>query len=111
MTDYGQDLGFGTFLTPLAARTQQIVDLAVLTEQVGLDLVTIQDHPYQAKFAETWTLLSVIAAHTTRVRLSPNVANVPLRPPLVLDKSAATLDLLSGGRVELGLGSGGFREA
>ena len=109
--DYGQDLVFGTFLTPLAARAQHVVDLAVLTEQVGLDLVTVQDHPYQAKFAETWTLLSVIAAHTSRVRLSPNVANVPLRPPFVLAKSAATLDLLSGGRVELGLGSGGFREA
>ncbi|WP_426564136.1 LLM class flavin-dependent oxidoreductase [Angustibacter sp. McL0619] len=109
--DYGQDLVFGTFLTPLAARAQRVVDLAVLTEQVGLDLVTLQDHPYQAKFADTWTLLSVIAAHTSRVRLSPNVANVPLRPPFVLAKSAATLDLLSGGRVELGLGSGGFREA
>ncbi|GAA4350858.1 LLM class flavin-dependent oxidoreductase [Angustibacter luteus] len=111
MSDYGQDLVFGTFLTPVAASAQHVVDLAVLTEQVGLDLVTVQDHPYQASFADTWTLLSWMAARTSRVRLSPNVANVPLRPPWVLAKSAATLDLLSGGRVELGLGSGGFREA
>src|SRR3954451_2515873 len=94
MSDYGHDLVFGTFLTPVAARAQQVVDLAVLTEQVGLDLVTLQDHPYQATFADTWTLLSWMAARTNRVRLSPNVANVPLRPPWVLAKSAATLDLL-----------------
>ncbi|GAB3595543.1 hypothetical protein GCM10027446_20980 [Angustibacter peucedani] len=111
MTDLGHDLVFGSFLTPVAARAQQVVDLAVLSEQVGLDLVTVQDHPYQAKFLDTWTLLSVIAARTSRVTVSPNVANLPLRPPFVLAKSVATLDLLSGGRVALGLGSGAFNQA
>ncbi len=111
MTDYGQDLRFGTFLTPLAANPQRVVELAVLSDQVGLDLVTVQDHPYQRRFLDTWTLLSVIAARTTRVRVAPNVANLPLRPPYVLAKSVATLDLLSGGRAELGLGAGAFREA
>lgn len=111
MTDYGHDLLFGTFLTPTAEQAERVVALAELTEQVGLDLVTVQDHPYQARFLDTWTLLSVIAARTSAVRVSPNVANLPLRPPAVLARSVASLDVLSGGRVELGLGSGAFWEA
>src|SRR6187551_1600715 len=47
MTDYGHDLLFGTFITPGNRRPQDVVDLARLSEQVGLDLVTFQDHPYQ----------------------------------------------------------------
>jgi alkanesulfonate monooxygenase SsuD/methylene tetrahydromethanopterin reductase-like flavin-dependent oxidoreductase (luciferase family) len=108
MTDYGHDLLFGTFLTPNAADIEHTLRLARLTDQLGLDLVTVQDHPYQGKFVDTWTLLSVIAAATVNVRVSPNVANLPLRPPAVLAKSVATLDLLSNGRVELGLGAGAF---
>lgn len=111
MTDYGHDLLFGTFITPVAEQADRVVALAQLTEETGLDLVTVQDHPYQAKYLDTWTLLSVIAASTTRVRVSPNVANLPLRPPAVLARSAATLDLLTGGRVELGLGAGAFWDA
>jgi alkanesulfonate monooxygenase SsuD/methylene tetrahydromethanopterin reductase-like flavin-dependent oxidoreductase (luciferase family) len=111
MADYGHELLLGTFLTPLAAEPHRVIELAQLTEQVGLDLVGIQDHPYQARFLDTWTLLSVIAARTTTVRVLPNVANLPLRPPAVLAKSVATLDLLSGGRVELGLGAGAFWDA
>lgn len=111
MTDYGHPLRFGTFLTPVAAAAHRVVDLALLTEQVGLDLVTVQDHPYQARFLDTWTLLSVIAARTERVTVAPNVANLPLRPPVVLARSVASLDLLTSGRVELGLGAGGFADA
>jgi alkanesulfonate monooxygenase SsuD/methylene tetrahydromethanopterin reductase-like flavin-dependent oxidoreductase (luciferase family)/hemerythrin-like domain-containing protein len=108
MADYGHELLFGTFITPQADQADRVVALARLTEQVGLDLVTVQDHPYQARFLDTWTLLSVIAASTTTLRVSPNVANLPLRPPAVLARSVATLDILSGGRVELGLGAGAF---
>ncbi|MEU4830880.1 LLM class flavin-dependent oxidoreductase [Streptosporangium sp. NPDC023615] len=108
MADHGHELLFGTFLTPVAARADRVVALAQLTEQAGLDLVTVQDHPYQARFLDTWTLLSVVAARTSTVRVSPNVANLPLRPPAVLARSVATLDVLSGGRVELGLGAGAF---
>jgi alkanesulfonate monooxygenase SsuD/methylene tetrahydromethanopterin reductase-like flavin-dependent oxidoreductase (luciferase family) len=111
VTDYGHDLLFGTFLTPTAADVDRVLALAGLTEQVGLDLVTLQDHPYQARFVDTWTMLSVIAARTTRVRVAPNVANLPLRPPAVLARSVATLDLVSRGRVELGLGAGTFWDA
>ncbi|WP_111767976.1 LLM class flavin-dependent oxidoreductase [Nakamurella deserti] len=111
MTDYGHDLAFGSFLTPSAGTPEQTVSLAMLCEQVGLDLVTFQDHPYQPGFLDTWTLLSVVAARTERVAVSANVLNLPLRPPAVLARSAASLDLLSGGRVELGLGAGAFWDA
>lgn len=111
MTDYGHDLIFGTFLTPSNAATQRVVDLARRSEAAGLDLVTFQDHPYQPAFLDTWTLLSYVAAQTARVRLAPNVANLPLRQPAVLARAAASLDLLSDGRVELGLGSGAFWKA
>jgi Luciferase-like monooxygenase/Hemerythrin HHE cation binding domain len=111
MTDHGQELQFGVFITPVADQAREVVELAKLADLVGLDLVTFQDHPYQARFLDTWTLLAVIAAQTSNVRLAPNVANLPLRPPFVLARSVATLDILSGGRTELGLGSGAFWDA
>jgi hypothetical protein len=111
MSDYGHDLSFGTFITPANQRPQDVVALAALTEDAGLDLVTFQDHPYQPGFLDTWTLLSWVAAKTERVHLSGNVINLPLRPPAVLARAAASLDLLSGGRFELGLGAGAFWDA
>ncbi|EHY87243.1 LLM class flavin-dependent oxidoreductase [Saccharomonospora azurea] len=111
MTDYGHELRFGTFITPTADEPARPVALAQVAEQAGLDLVTFQDHPYQARFLDTWTLLSYVAARTERVELSANVVNLPLRPPAVLARSAAGLDLLTGGRVALGLGAGGFWDA
>ncbi|WP_242624260.1 LLM class flavin-dependent oxidoreductase [Micromonospora kangleipakensis] len=111
MTDYGHELIFGSFLTPTAGQPEQVVALAKLCEQVGLDLATFQDHPYQPNFLDTWTLMSFVAAATSRIRLAGNVLNLPLRQPVVLARSVASLDLLSGGRVELGLGAGAFWEA
>ncbi|MFG1819467.1 LLM class flavin-dependent oxidoreductase [Kribbella sp. NPDC049174] len=109
--DYGHELVFGTFLTPAVDNPARVIALAQLTEQVGLDLVTFQDHPYQPRLMDAWTLLSVVAAQTQRVKVATNVANLPLRQPVVLARSVATLDLISGGRVELGLGAGGFLDA
>lgn len=106
--DYGHDLLFGTFLTPTNHNPQQAVQLAQLSEEAELDLATFQDHPYQPAFLDTWTLISYVAARTERIRLSGNVINLPLRTPAVLARAAASLDLLSGGRIELGLGAGGF---
>src|SRR3954453_21161854 len=108
---YGHPPQFGSFITPTNADPDRTVGLAVLSEQVGLDLVTFQDHPYQPSFLDTWTLLSFVAARTNTVHLSANVTNLPLRPPAVLARSVASLDLLSGGRVELGLGAGAFWDA
>jgi alkanesulfonate monooxygenase SsuD/methylene tetrahydromethanopterin reductase-like flavin-dependent oxidoreductase (luciferase family) len=111
MPDYGHDLHFGTFITPLNAPPQGAVQLAVLSERLGYDLVTFQDHPYQPRFHDTWTLLSFVAARTERIRLSGNVLNLPLRQPAVLARAAASIDLLSGGRFDLALGAGGFWDA
>ncbi|TDW84500.1 hemerythrin HHE cation binding domain-containing protein [Kribbella pratensis] len=109
--DYGHELVFGTFLTPAVDTPDRVIALAQLTEQVGLDLVSFQDHPYQPRLMDAWTLLSVVAARTERVKVTTNVANLPLRHPVVLARSVATLDLITGGRVELGLGAGGFLDA
>jgi len=111
MTDYGHNLLFGTFITPVAQPPLHAVELAIVSEQAGLDLVTFQDHPYQPRFHDTWTLLSYVAARTTHIHVSGNVLNLPLRQPAVLARSAASLDLLSGGRFELGIGAGGFWDA
>jgi hypothetical protein len=109
--DYGHELVFGTFLTPAVDNPERVIALARLTEQVGLDLVSFQDHPYQPRLMDAWTLLSVVAAQTQRIKVTTNVANLPLRHPVVLARSVATLDLITGGRVELGLGAGGFLDA
>src|SRR3954447_19141121 len=109
--DYGHDLLFGTFLTPSAEQPADAVELTRVSERAGLDLATFQDHPYQPAFLDTWTLMSYLAAATTRIRLVGNVLNLPLRQPVVLARSVASLDLLTGGRVELGLGAGGFWDA
>jgi alkanesulfonate monooxygenase SsuD/methylene tetrahydromethanopterin reductase-like flavin-dependent oxidoreductase (luciferase family) len=111
MTDYGQNLLFGTFITPVARPAMHAVDLAIVADRAGLDLVTFQDHPYQSTFHDTWTLLSYVASRTRQIHVSGNVLNIPLRAPAVIARSAASLDLLSGGRVELGIGAGGFWDA
>ncbi len=111
MPDYGRPLQFGNFMTPNAADPAALVAQAQEVEALGLDLIGIQDHPYQYRFLDTWTLLSFLAAKTTTVRLFPDVINLPLRPPAVLAKSAASLDVLTGGRFELGLGAGAIWEA
>ncbi|GAA1916937.1 LLM class flavin-dependent oxidoreductase [Arthrobacter gandavensis] len=111
MPDYGRDLLFGAFITPVAAPARQAVELTVTAESAGLDLAAFQDHPYQPRFLDTWTLLSYAAAHTSRIRLVPDVLNLPLRQPVVVARSAASLDLLSNGRLELGLGTGAFWDA
>ncbi|MCW2522176.1 MAG: putative dependent monooxygenase, partial [Frankiales bacterium] len=111
MNDYGRDLEFGYFLTPTADHPARLVTAAQELDELGFELLGVQDHPYMGSFLDTWTLLSVIAARTSRLRVFPDVASLPLRPPAVLAKSAATLDLLSGGRVELGLGAGAFWDA
>ncbi len=108
MGDLGHELWFGFFPVPDAGQAAALVEMVRLADRLGLDLVGIQDHPYQSRFLDTWTLLSTLAGETERIRLVPDVLNLPLRPPAVLARAAASLDILSGGRVELGLGTGAY---
>jgi alkanesulfonate monooxygenase SsuD/methylene tetrahydromethanopterin reductase-like flavin-dependent oxidoreductase (luciferase family) len=111
VSDYGRDLEFGVSVEPLADPPDRAARVARAADRAGLDLVGIQDHPYQRRFLDTWTLISTLVPVTERVRFFPDVANLPLRPPAMLAKAAASLDVLSGGRVEIGLGAGAFWEA
>jgi alkanesulfonate monooxygenase SsuD/methylene tetrahydromethanopterin reductase-like flavin-dependent oxidoreductase (luciferase family) len=109
MPDYGRDLSFGYFLVPNAA--DPLLDTAREVEARGLDLIGVQDHPYQRRYVDTWVMMSMVAAITSRVHIFPDVANLPLRPPAVMAKAAASIDLLSGGRFEHALGAGAFWDA
>jgi alkanesulfonate monooxygenase SsuD/methylene tetrahydromethanopterin reductase-like flavin-dependent oxidoreductase (luciferase family) len=111
VTDYGLPVQFGVFPTPEAGRLDEVLALARIADEEGLDLVGIQDHPYQRRFLDTWMLMATLLAKTQRVRVFPDVANLPLRPPAVMAKAAASLDVMSGGRFEFGLGAGSFWEA
>jgi alkanesulfonate monooxygenase SsuD/methylene tetrahydromethanopterin reductase-like flavin-dependent oxidoreductase (luciferase family) len=111
MPDYGRPVRFGYFLNPSAEAIEATIESARLADRLGLDLIGIQDHPYQPRFLDTWTLLTYLAARTERIRLFPDVATLALRPPAMLAKAALSLDILSGGRFELGLGIGAFPKA
>src|ERR1700728_3385660 len=111
MADYGHDLSFGIFVTPQADVGPRAIELARRADAAGLDWVSVQDHPYQPAFLDAWTLLTAIATATEHIGVFPNVANLPLRPPAMLARASASLDILSGGRVELGIGTGAFWDA
>ena len=89
-------------------RTWAVIEAA---ERGGLDFAGIQDHPYQRRHLDAWSLMATVLARTERLRVFPDVANLPLREPAVMAKNAASLDVLSGGRFELALGAGAFWEA
>jgi alkanesulfonate monooxygenase SsuD/methylene tetrahydromethanopterin reductase-like flavin-dependent oxidoreductase (luciferase family) len=108
---YGRELEFGLSVVPESANLELARELARVADDLGLDVVGIQDHPYQWRYLETWSLIGDLLAHTERVRLFPDVANLPLRLPALIAKQAASVDVLSGGRFELGLGAGAFWEA
>lgn len=110
MADYGHDLQFGFFLDPSTGNPARTVEVARILDDLGYDLIGVQDHPYQPQHFDALALIGYLLGRTQRARLFPDVANLPLRPPAVLAKQAATLDRLSGGRFELGLGAGAFWE-
>jgi alkanesulfonate monooxygenase SsuD/methylene tetrahydromethanopterin reductase-like flavin-dependent oxidoreductase (luciferase family) len=103
-------LTFGINIDPSTDNLESALRRAQMADASSVDLVTIQDHPYNPDFFDTWTLLTSLAARTERVHFSTNVLNSPLRPPAMMAKMAATLDVISGGRLELGIGAGGYVE-
>ena len=108
---YGRPLEFGLSIVPASADIELARSLARRADELGLDLIGIQDHPYQWRFLDTWSLIADLLGRTERIRAFPDVANLPLRGPSMIAKQAASLDVLSGGRFELGLGAGAFWDA
>ena len=94
MPDYGHDIRFGYFLIPDASDPRGVLETALLTDRLGYDLLAVQDHPYQRRHLDALSLLAVILGQTERIEVMQDVANVPLRPPAVFAKAAASLDLL-----------------
>jgi probable F420-dependent oxidoreductase len=92
--------------TSAAAGADPVADTR-RAEDLGFDFVSISDHLHgEQPNYETWTLLSWIAAATSRIRVATRVLATPYRSPAVLAKMAESLDRLSGGRLILGLGGG-----
>jgi len=103
-------VSFGISAVPNAADLEEVRRAVVRADELGFELAGIQDHPYQVRFLETWSLLADLLARTERIRVFPDVANLALRLPAMIAKQAASLDVLSRGRFELGLGAGAFWE-
>jgi alkanesulfonate monooxygenase SsuD/methylene tetrahydromethanopterin reductase-like flavin-dependent oxidoreductase (luciferase family) len=97
----------GVGVPPFARSGDDPLAFVVRADELGFDFVSVSDHPVgSTPTFETWTLLSWIAAATTRVGIAPRVLGVPYRSPGMVAKMAESFDRLSGGRLILGLGAG-----
>jgi probable F420-dependent oxidoreductase len=121
-------VGIPNFGSALAGdRWQQLFDVVRAADDAGVDRIVVVDHvvmgpntdsyvwgrfptPPEAPWLEPLTVLSYLAAITTRTRLATGILIAPMRGAAVLAKTAATLDVLSGGRLDLGVGTGWQKE-
>lgn len=104
-------LQFGLSVSSSVSSEGDPVAAARAAEELGYDFVSAFDHPCGTEPTyETWTMLSWIAASTSRIRVATRVLGVPYRNPALLAKMAETFDRLSGGRLILGLGGGSADE-
>src|SRR3954466_11893590 len=95
MTDYERPLSFGVSLDPSAGTWVQTQRLARTAEGLGLDYLAVQDHPYQPGHLDSWTLIAHLSAVTDRISFLTDVADLQLRPPVMLAKAAASLSVIS----------------
>jgi alkanesulfonate monooxygenase SsuD/methylene tetrahydromethanopterin reductase-like flavin-dependent oxidoreductase (luciferase family) len=101
-------LTFGTFLFPRTVDGRNLLDQAAQAEDLGYDLIAVPDHPYNPAYIDVIALLSAVVGRTSSIQVLTDVANLALRPPAVLAKTAWTIDRLAPGRLKLGLGTGGL---
>jgi alkanesulfonate monooxygenase SsuD/methylene tetrahydromethanopterin reductase-like flavin-dependent oxidoreductase (luciferase family) len=117
MTTYESNLRFGVLDLP-DAPFPALAERWRLVEELGFDFLWAPDHTAYWRKLDTpwfdgWTTLAAMAAQTSRVRIGTLVTNPILRHPVILARQAAAVDHLSGGRLELGVGTGiaGFDHA
>ena len=120
-------VGLPSFGAALDGDWRRLLDLARAAEAAGVDRVVLPDHvvtgphtdeyqwgpfpqPPDAPWLEPLTVLTAIATVTETLRLTTGILITPLRPAVLLAKTVATLDQLSGGRVDLGVGTGWLRD-
>jgi probable F420-dependent oxidoreductase len=105
----GQRIGFGIIYGFQPFDSDRLIAEAQHAESLGFDLFCVADHLHGAyPTPEPWTALTWIAAVTGQIGVMTNVLGLPYRAPAVTAKMAETLDRLSGGRLVLGLGTGGY---
>ncbi len=88
------------------------IETAKQADAAELDLVVVNDHfllPWTSNVGEAWTILAAMAMVTQKIRLGPCVTPLPLRNPLLIAKMASMVDILSNGRLIMGVGAGWFR--
>src|SRR5260221_1228487 len=85
---------------------------AEFAERIGLDTVWLADQavPDRLSILEAWTALAALAADTTRIRLGTLITNVAIRNPMLLARQALTVDQISGGRLDVGIGAGYYQD-
>jgi len=100
--------GIGPRWSEFAGSAQAIGRLAARIEVLGFDAIFVGDHlSFHSPYLDPFVVLSIAAAHTSRLRLQTSVLILPLYQPFRLANAAATLDAASGGRLILGVGVGG----
>ncbi len=106
-------LTFGIMLAPIPPWAT-VVQRARLVESLGFDKLWLPDHfvyPEQGRkdidWFDCWTALTALAVETEEIRIGTLVSSMTLRNPAVLARMAMTVDHISGGRLELGVGAGG----
>jgi alkanesulfonate monooxygenase SsuD/methylene tetrahydromethanopterin reductase-like flavin-dependent oxidoreductase (luciferase family) len=107
------DVAFGIYVPQLALGFPEILSRAKSCEELGYDSLWLFDHLYgpglpDVDSFEGWTLATALLAQTSRLRVGHLVLCNNFRHPALLAKMATTLDVISGGRIELGIGSGSY---
>src|SRR5215471_12649827 len=102
---------FGLYLPQVRMSFERMLERTLAAEEAGFDSVWLMDHlatplAPDVDTLEGWTVATALAAHTSTIRIGHLVLCDPFRHPVLLAKMAASFDVISGGRLELGVGWG-----